>query len=181
MALTDTEVRNAKSKDTPYKLYDEKRPYLIVTLKGGKWWRYNYRFHGKQKILSLDTYHEVSLKEARGKRDEMRKRLASGEDLPFFKKTEPHILFENLAWDWFSSRKALWAVIHVETVLGRLKNSTVPAFGKRPVSSITTPDIFHFLKRLQAEGKIETAHRVKQIMSMIFRYPGMPHMIQHQV
>lgn len=170
MALTDTEVRNAKPKERPYKLYDEKGLYLIVTPKGGKWWRFNYRFQGKQKTLSLGTYPEVTLKEAREKRDELRKKIANKEDPSIARKSSSVMLFGDLAWDWYESRKASWTPNHAETVVGRLKNYIIPAFGKKPLSSINTPEVFQFLKQLQAEGKIETAHRVKQIISMIFRY-----------
>lgn len=170
MALTDTEVRNAKPKEKPYKIYDEKGLYLIVTPRGGKWWRLNYRFQGKQKTISLGTYPEVTLKEAREKRDAFRKRLAQGEDPARSKKSSSEILFEDLAWQWFSCRKASWAPYHAQTVLERLRKYIIPALGKQPVSSITTPNVFQLLNQLQAEGKIETAHRVKQIISMIFRF-----------
>ena len=69
MPLSDTAIRNAKSQVKPYKLYDAGGLFLIVTPAGGKWWRLKYRFEGKEKLLSLGTYPEVGLKEARGKRD----------------------------------------------------------------------------------------------------------------
>tara|TARA_R110002095_G_scaffold189182_1_gene166630 strand:- start:40 stop:291 length:252 start_codon:yes stop_codon:yes gene_type:complete len=80
MALTDTAARNAKAQDKQYKLSDEKGMYLLVNSKGKKYWRVKYRYGGKEKLLALGVYPEMSLKEAREKRDEGRKALADGQD-----------------------------------------------------------------------------------------------------
>ena len=80
MPLTATAIRNARPGEKPAKLTDGKGLYLLVTPKGGKWWRLDYRFHGKRKTLSMGTYPEVSLKEARDRRDSARKLLADGVD-----------------------------------------------------------------------------------------------------
>ena len=78
--LTDTAIRNAKPRELPYKLGDSRGLYLLVTPSGGKWWRFDYRFGGKRKSLSMGTYPDVALKEARGRRDRAREHLAHGAD-----------------------------------------------------------------------------------------------------
>ena len=80
MPISDTALRNAKPQAKPYKLYDADGLFIIVTPAGGKWWRLKYRIGGKEKLLSLGTYPETGLKDARGKRDEARKLVAQGID-----------------------------------------------------------------------------------------------------
>ena len=77
MSLTDTTIRNTKPGTKQRKLYDERGLYVLINPKGGKWWRFKYKFDGKEKLLSLGTYPDVGLKEAREKRDEARKLVAS--------------------------------------------------------------------------------------------------------
>jgi hypothetical protein len=76
MPLTDIKLRNAKPAEKPFKLYDERGLFLIVTPTGGKWWRFKYRFDDKEKLLSLGVYPDISLREARNRRDEARKLVA---------------------------------------------------------------------------------------------------------
>ena len=80
MALTDTAIRNAKPGDKVQKLYDESGLFLLLNPNGAKWWRFKYRLEGKEKLLSFGTYPEVSLKEAREKREQARKHVAAGID-----------------------------------------------------------------------------------------------------
>jgi hypothetical protein len=80
MPLTDTAIRNAKPGDKPRKLADERGLFILVTPKGGKWWRLKYRFGDKEKLLALGVYPDVGLKDARARRDEARKLLAEGID-----------------------------------------------------------------------------------------------------
>jgi hypothetical protein len=77
MPLTDVSIRNAKPSDKPAKLFDERGLFLLVTPGGGKWWRFKYRFDGKEKLLSLGVYPDVGLKDARDRRDEARKQVAA--------------------------------------------------------------------------------------------------------
>lgn len=80
MTLTDTKIRNAKPRNKPQRLFDERGLYLEVSPAGGKWWRLKYRFGGKEKRLSLGVYPDVSLKDARDRRDDSRRLLADGID-----------------------------------------------------------------------------------------------------
>ena len=80
MPLTDTAIRNAKPGEKPAKMFDERGLFLLVTPTGGKWWRLRYKFDGKEKLLSLGTYPDTGLKDARTRRDDARKLLADGID-----------------------------------------------------------------------------------------------------
>lgn len=167
--LSDVKVKNAKPKEKMYKLYDEKGLYLIVAPSGGKWWRFDYHYNDKRKTLSLGVYPEVTLRGAREKRDQARKLLAEGRE-PSSVKEEKTNTFRNLARDWFKNRKASWTPRHAETIEQRMRRYIEPSLGEKLVSEITTPEVFDILQEIQQSGKIETAHRVKQIISMIFRY-----------
>jgi len=166
--ISDVKIRNAKPKKKMYKLYDQNGLYLIVAPSGGKWWRFDYMHNGKRKTLSFGTYPKVSLKDAREKRDEAKRFLTDGIEPSVMKKEM--VAFGSLAQEWFDNKRTSWSPRHVETIEQRIRTYIDPAFGKRPVQEITTPEIFKFLQGIQQTGKIETAHRVKQIISMIFRY-----------
>jgi len=174
MALTELSIKHARPKEKPYKIYDEKGLYLIVTPNGGKWWRLDYMFKGKRKTISLGIYPEVSLKEARLKRDETKAVLARGEDPSNLKKisskSEGGLNLELIANEWFDNRKRSWTEKHAETVLYRLNRYILPTLGKRPLKEITTPVVYEMLQAIEKTGRVETAHRVKQIIGMIYQY-----------
>ena len=173
MPLTDIRIRNARPRKKPYKMYDASGLYLLVTPSGGKWWRFNYLLKGKQKTISLGVYPDVSLKEARNRRDRGKDLLAEGGDPSAMRKaqkTDGAMTYGELTMEWFENRKSTWVKRHAETVLQRINNYILPAFGDTPVTGITTPLLYKFLQGIEQSGKIETAHRVKQITSMIFRY-----------
>uniref|UniRef100_UPI001CDB3DFE Arm DNA-binding domain-containing protein n=1 Tax=Escherichia coli TaxID=562 RepID=UPI001CDB3DFE len=88
MALTDIKVKTAKPKDKPYKLADGGGMYLLINTNGSKYWRMKYRFAGKEKMLSIGVYPDVTLADAREKRSEARKLLAAGGDPGEAKKEE---------------------------------------------------------------------------------------------
>ena len=88
MPLTDVKCRSAKPKESDYSLADENGLCLLVKQTGSKWWRFNYRFAGKRKTLSMGIYPETSLKMAREKRDEARQIILSGIDPSANRKAE---------------------------------------------------------------------------------------------
>lgn len=177
MALTDTAVRSAKPGPKPRKMTDEKGLFLIVTPKGGRWWRLKYRFDGKEKLLSLGTYPDVSLKEAREKRDDARRLLAQGIDPGQNRKDEKTERaeraansFEVVAREWHSKQSGAWAAKHGATVMRRLERDVFPWLGERPISDITAPDLLKVLRRIEDRGALDTAHRALQNCGCIFRY-----------
>lgn len=112
MSLTDTAIKKAKPEAKQRKLYDERGLFLLVSPKGGKWWRFKYLFDGKEKLLSLGTYPDVSLKDARERRDEARKQVAAGIDPGEHRKAARSARiakqvnsFEVVAREWFAREK----------------------------------------------------------------------------
>ncbi|MFJ5445864.1 tyrosine-type recombinase/integrase [Methylobacillus methanolivorans] len=177
MALTDTTIRNTKPRDKAFKLYDEAGMFLQVTPSGGKWWRFKYRFDGKEKLLSLGTYPDVSLKAAREKRDEARKLLADsvdpGENRKAAKQsrqTNASNSFEIVAREWIAAHMVNKAASHRDKVLRRFELYLFPWLGSRPIADITAPDILEAIRRIEKLGILETAHRTLQTAGQVFRY-----------
>ncbi|MDL2317320.1 integrase arm-type DNA-binding domain-containing protein [Desulfovibrio sp. OttesenSCG-928-A18] len=177
MTLSDTAIRNAKPQSKPYKAYDADGLFIIVTPSGGKWWRFKYRFGGKEKLISLGTYPEVGLKEARRRRDEAREQIAAGVDPAAQRKAvraavraEQADAFEVVALEWFTTKKDAWTEDHGGRVLARLKKDIFPAIGARPVREITPPELLAALRKVEQRGTPETAHRALQSCGQIFRY-----------
>jgi len=177
MALTDVVARNAKPKAKPYKLTDGFGLHLLVEMSGKRNWRFRYRFAGKENTLSFGAYPEVSLSDAREKREVARKQLANGINPGQAKKAQKAAKvaevkngFEVVAQEWYASKSHLWAASHAETVIGRLNLDVFPRIGARPIDEITAPELLMMLRRIESRGALETAHRVRTICGQIFRY-----------
>ncbi|MCO4794286.1 MAG: tyrosine-type recombinase/integrase [Bacteriovoracaceae bacterium] len=183
MSLTNIKVKSAKPgikpdgtpTDKRYKLTDGKGLYLEVAPKGGKWWRFKYRFAGKEKRLSLGVYPEISLKEARDRRDELRKQVANGLDPSYVRKAEKVSeagleSFEHVAREWHSKFRSNWTEGHAARTLTRIEKDVFPWLGKRNITEITAPELLQVLNRVEKRGAFETAHRINQICGQIFRY-----------
>lgn len=175
--LTDVVVRNSKPLDKDYKITDERGLYLLVKVKGGKLWRYDYRFFGKRKTLALGAYPDVSLIRARELRDDARKLLASDIDPSEVRKaTKQSRLanernsFEIVAREWISTHMVDKALSHRDRVLRRFEVYLFPWIGRKPLSEITATDVLDSIKRIQKQNKLETAHRVLQAAGQVFRY-----------
>ncbi len=177
MALSDTAIKNAKPGAKPIKLSDEKGLYLLIPPSGGKWWRLKYRVDGKEKLLSLGTYPEVSLKDARERRDEARKLLAAGVDPSENRKATKAAKsdraansFEVLSREWFSKHSPNWTAGHADKIIQRLERDIFPWIGGKPVADITAPELLAALRRIETRGAVETAHRALQNCGQVFRY-----------
>lgn len=177
MPLTDTAVRNAKPGEKPVRLFDERGLYLEISPAGGKWWRLKYRFAGKEKRLSLGVYPAVSLKAARERRDEARRLLAEGVDPSENRKaTKASSLersgnsFEVVAREWFASYMSGKSESHRDKVIRRLERDVFPWLGGRPVAEIVPPEILATVRRIEARGALETAHRALQNVGQVCRY-----------
>ncbi|UZR27878.1 tyrosine-type recombinase/integrase [Methylococcus mesophilus] len=174
--LTDTEIRRAKPKEKAYKLSDEKGLYLEIMPNGARYWRMKYRFEGKEKRAAFGVYPEVTLKEARDKRDEARKLLAQGIDptehkraIKAAKAALTEHSFEVIAREWHQKVSSAWTPGHSENVLSRLEQNIFPAIGDKPISTITAPDLLKTLRETESRAP-ETARRLRQTCGQIFRY-----------
>lgn len=177
MSLTDTAVRNAKPGEKSIRLFDGGGLYLEVAPSGGKWWRLKYRHGGKEKRLSLGVYPDVSLKDARARRDEARKLLADGVDPSENRKATKAAKveraansFEVIAREWFAKKSPGWAESNSDKIMQRLEKDAFPWLGSRPIAEITPPELLKTLRRIEERGAIETAHRVRNYCGQIFRY-----------
>jgi integrase len=176
MALTDTAIKTAKPKATAYKLADEKGLYVLVK-KAGKYFRLDYRFAGKRKTLALGVYPEVSLKEAREKRDEARKLISNNLDPVTVKKAKKLELvadgsntFKAVAVEWCEKMKSKWSADHAGRKWHYIEKDVFPTFAATPIKDITARELLPLLEKIQGRGAIDVAHRVKGICGEIFRY-----------
>lgn len=175
MPITDKILKRIKASDKAFKVFDERGLYLFVPPSGGKGWRLKYRFGGKEKLLSLGTYPEVSLKEARERRDEARKLLEEGIDPSAARKEESARKagldsFEGVSREWFEEHTVTMVPAHRKLVLLRLERNVFPFIGSLAVSGITPAEILSVVRRVQERGVIETARRTLGDISRIFRY-----------
>tara|TARA_R110001599_G_scaffold353459_3_gene592819 strand:+ start:7826 stop:9052 length:1227 start_codon:yes stop_codon:yes gene_type:complete len=177
MPLTATAVKQAKAKEKPYKLSDEKGMFLLVNPNGAKYWRFKYRFAGKEKLLALGVYPDVSLSNARDKRDDARKLLGKEIDPGATKRlrklaqvVEGANSFEVVATEWFKTQMKDKAKGYQDRTWRGLKNDLFPALGSRPINQITAPEVLLSLRKVEARGAVDMAHRVKQTAGQVFRY-----------
>jgi integrase len=182
--LSDTRVRGAKPRDSAYKLYDERGLFLFVTPTGGRLWRLKYRLNEREKLLSLGAYPDVGLKRAREKRDEARKLLADGID-PSAERQERRTAlletFEGVAEEWLELQSKSLAPETVSILGSRLKSALYPYLGSKPVAAITAQEVLGALRRIEARGRHETAHRVRALAGRVFRYAVATGRAQHDV
>lgn len=173
MALSDTKIRTARPLDKPYKLTDERGLALLVNPNGSKLWRFRYRFGGKEKMLGLGAYPDVSLRDARERRDEARKLLAQGIDPSQARREDKeaaHNTFEAIAREWWERNRSKWTPDYGLLIWRRIETDVLPVIGQRPVADITPPEVLALLRRIESRGAVETAHRVKQYIGQVARY-----------
>jgi len=171
--LTDAMVRGAKPQEKTARLYDERGLYLEISPAGGRWWRWKYRAGGKEKRLSLGVYPDVSLREARLKRDEARKVLAAGLDPGEARKQAKQAAgatFESVAREWLEVRRPGWSAGHAERNHSRLARLAFPFLGRVPVAEITAAAILEVLRRIEARGTVDAAHRVRALIAQALDY-----------
>lgn len=177
MPITDAAVRTAKPKEKPYKLSDGKGLYLYIAPAGGKLWRFDYAFDGKRKTLAMGGYPDLTLAEARERRDEARKLLACGVDPSNVKKAQKAARleragnsFEVLAREWYEKQSGSWSTSHGVRIIRRLERDVFPLIGGLPVVDITAPALLAAARKIEERGAIETAHRAMQNCGQVIRY-----------
>lgn len=181
--LTDAKIKAAKPQERPYKLADSGQLYLLVSPAGGRHWRMNYVFgHNeqgkpKQQTLSFGSYPEMTLTEARKRRDEAKAQLRDGLNPGMQRRialravrAEGENTFERLARKWHEQRKSTWSKVHAADVLNSLERDIFPLIGSWSMSAITAPVLLDVLSVVEKRGAIETAHRLRQRISDIFVY-----------
>jgi len=173
MPLNDTQIRNAKPKDRPYKLTDGGGLTLLVQPNGSKWWRFRYRIDGREKMLSCGVYPDVSLKKARERRDAARAQVADGIDPGTTRQAEKAATantFEAIAREWLATQKKALAPKTYDKAVWTLEALVFPYIGLHPVAKVSAAEVLKVLQRIEARGHHETAHRTRQRCSQVFRF-----------
>ena len=176
--LSDIQIRSAKPAERPVRLYDERGLYLEITTNGGRWWRFKYRYAGKEKLLSMGTYPDTGLKAARERRDRARALLEEGVDPGEARRAEKASRseavvngFEAVAREWHATiHLAQVSAGHAARTLIRLEQDVFPWLGGLPIGEIKAPLLLQAMRRIEARGAIETAHRALQACGQVFRY-----------
>lgn len=173
--LTDTQIRQAKPGSTKHRLSDGDGLFLLVLPNGARWWRLDYRLHGRRNTISLGTYPEVSLAAARQRRAEARTQVAAGVD-PSHVRQQLKVArssgntFAAVAAEWLAKQQNVFAPVTLKTATWQVADLVNPWMGNRPVGEIEPPELLAVLRRIEARGRHDTAHRVKQRCGQIFRY-----------
>lgn len=170
MPLTDTAIRVAKSEGKARKMFDGGGLFLLVTEAGGKHWKLKYRHAGKEKLLSFGSHPQVSLRAARERREEAKRQLAQGINPSLARHLAQGSTVEVVANEWLAQQEHVWVPSHTVTVRQRLRQFIFPALGSRPVAEVKPPELLAMLRAIESRGTHETAHRVKQVCSQVFRF-----------
>jgi integrase len=175
--LYDTQISKAKAKDKGYKLSDGDGMYLFVTVSGGKLWRFDYTLNGKRGTLSIGSYPEISLSEARDARKTARSLVAHGVDPNETRKAQKSAsmalssdTFEIIAREWHNKFYDTWVKKHADNKLQRLTTNIFPWIGQTAIREIKTTELLSALQRIEARGSLDIAHRVRHDCVQVFRY-----------
>jgi integrase len=176
--LTDARIANLKPQpEKRVRKYDAGGLYVEIAPSGRRWWRWKYRFAGKEKRISLGVYPEVSLKEARDLRDDARRLLRDGIDPSQKRQADKSLLadrtantFEAIAREWYSKRSEAWVPEHAKRVVSRMERDLFPFLGERPIAAIQAPELLTVLQRIEARGVRETVHRARTTCEEIFAF-----------
>lgn len=177
MPLTDVKVRTAKPQDKPYKLTDGGGLYLLVNTNGSRYWRMKYRVMGREKLLSIGVYPDISLAVARQIRDEARRALAQGNDPGAIKKAEKQAkkiaaenTFEAIAREWHKAKADRWSLRYRDEIIDTFEKDIFPYIGLRPIAEIKPLELLETLKRMEKRGALEKMRKVRQRCGEVFRY-----------
>jgi len=193
--LNDKQIQNAKPKDKNYYLMDGKGLYLIITPKGGKWWRFKYTFEAKQQTLSLGTYPIVSLLEAREKAAQLKKEIKQGinplrqrreaKEIIKAQEAKNQNTFYNISQKWLESYESQVSPryhIKISKLLAlNVYNNSQITIKDTPIDEVTRKDIIAVLESINAKGNNETARRVSQHLGQIFKYAVTHEYLPHNI
>ncbi len=173
--LTDVAARQAKPKDNPYKISDGGGLYLLIK-STGKYWRMNYRFTGKQKTLAIGVYPDVSLSEARKKRDDAKEQLAKDTDPSLIKAIKKQVArhtaentFQAIALEWHAKNTHTWATSTAQNIKRYLEKDIFPWLGNRAIKDIGAPDLLAVLRKIESRGAHEKAQRCREYAGRVFQ------------
>jgi hypothetical protein len=177
MPLTEKIIQTLKAKSKPMKVSDGNGLFLLVTPKGGKWWRFGYRFGGKENSLSLGVYPDVDLKHARQLCIEAKVLLKQGinpsarrKETKAAKLERENRTFQDIALEWEQKQKERFPDANTYKKMLRLKKFIFPWLGKRRIEAITAIDIFKVMNFLDAMGAPNVAYQILQVCREVFQF-----------
>ncbi|MCU1788757.1 DUF4102 domain-containing protein [Pectobacterium polaris] len=177
MPLNARQIETAKPQDKEYKLTDGAGLYLLIKPNGAKYWRLKYRVAGKEKKLSIGVYPDISLAEARLKREEARKIVASGGDPSEQKQVERQAkkinidnTFKSIALEWHEYKRPNWSKGYAEDLMEAFENDIFPDIGKRPIAEIKPLEMLTSLRKLEKRGVLDKLRKIRQACNQVFRY-----------
>lgn len=177
MPLNARQIETAKPQDKEYKLTDGAGLYLLIKPNGAKYWRLKYRVAGKEKKLSIGVYPDISLAEARLKREEARKIVASGGDPSEQKQVERQAkkinidnTFKAIALEWHEYKRPNWSKGYAEDLMEAFENDIFPDIGKRPIAEIKPLEMLTSLRKLEKRGVLDKLRKIRQACNQVFRY-----------
>lgn len=175
--LTIKAIESTKPKDKPYKLPDFENLYLYITPSGTKSWRFDYRFNGTRKTLTIGKYPYVTLQEARNEKDEARKLLAQGKDPIFVRKksalladTEKDNTFKSIATEWYNAKKTTWSKKYANEIISIFRRDIFPFIGGEPINKIKPLEMLTVLKGIENRGALEIAKKARMRCGEVFKY-----------
>lgn len=177
MPLTNLQAKRAEPQEKAYKLADAKGMYLYITPKGQKYWRMDYRFGDKRKTLALGVYPDISLADAREKRDNAKQKLQNNIDPSEVKRAAKLAKvqsqadgFKTIAEEWYDKQLHTWAPSTAKKNRAMLDNDILPYLHLRPIADIETWELLGVLNRIIDRRAIDTAHKCRQVMNQICRH-----------
>ena len=177
MALADTGIKTAKPKQRPYSMSDGGGLYVWVTPVGGKLWRWSYRYEGKEKLMSLGKYPDVSLGQARERHSDARKLLAEGVDpmaqrkaAKTAEKAAVENSFQSITSQWLEHWQDGKSPRHVDYVKRRMNADILPCLGARPIAEIEAPELVAIIMAIEQRGARDIAKRALETVGQVFRY-----------
>lgn len=189
--LTDTKIKKSKPQDKKYKLSDGGGLFLLVNPNGSKWWRFAYRYANKQKEYAIGVYPDISLKDAREKRSELRSLVADGQDISQIKKIEKEEIqiqeetkqntFQKVALEWYKNYADQVSENYHEKLEKALDKHVFPYIGRKPISEVSRKDIISILQKLKDEDLSETANRIFMLLNKIYMYAVTTEKVSHNI
>lgn len=167
--LTESQVRGLKPREKPYKVADGRGLFVLVTVHGGRCWRFLYRFNGKQKAMALGTYPDVSIEHARKRLQDMRTLVADGID-PMAERKKVGSTFEIVARQWFERWREGRHERHAYYVIRRLEADVFPEIGSRPINEIPASAFRDAVRKVEKRGALDVAKRILNTCGQILRY-----------
>ena len=191
LPLTNTEIKNAKPKEKDYKLFDGGGLFLLVATTGGKRWRLKFRFNNKENIIALGTYPSLSLKDARGIRDNYKSMIAKGinpleekksklEKIKFEEKKKENTFYK-VSQEWHQNYKTEVSENYHIKLDRALENYLYPYIKNKPIEEITRLDIIEILQGLKNKRLIDTASRVFMLLNKIYKYAVTLEYVPHNI